>query len=452
MTDPQTTLAAVTGAGVRLVDLQFSDIAGGAKALTIPVELLPTVLETGYRFDGAALTGGLRTIELDLFLVPDPATLRVVPVLGATPRARFSCAVRRRDGGPFAGDPRSVLERAIAVAAEMGYRYRVAIEMEYYLFPFSADGPLDRAGDHERAGLHATTRPVDVAGYFGVGEDVIVATRDAVMLALQGTGISVGGAHHETGPGQEEIDLNDTDALTMADQLITVRQVIRSVAQRAGLRATFMPKPMADAPGSGIHIFQGLERVEDGADALSEGSTDLTAAAYWFIGGQLRHAAGMSLITNPTVNSYKRLNAGHRAPRHATWARVSQASLIRVPSHLAQQAAELELRSPDALANPYLALAVALACGLAGIRHRIEPPEPLDESFVSYDEEDLDRRGVLRLPTTLGEAIAAFADDELVRNTLGDYLTDQLLTVKRAEWQDYRAHVSPWELARYADA
>jgi glutamine synthetase len=327
----------------------------------------------------------------------------------------------------------------------MGFRYRVAIEMEYYLLPgdpISGRGALTRAGD----------RPVDVAGYFGVGEDIVAATRDAVMLALQSTGISVGGAHHETGPGQEEIDLNDTDALTMADQLITVRQVIRSVAQRAGLRATFMPKPMADAPGSGIHVFQGLQRVEDDGDAFTWDASDLTGEAYWFIGGQLRHAAGMSLITNPTVNSYKRLNAGHRAPRHATWARVSQASLIRVPSHLAQQAAELELRSPDALANPYLALAVALTCGLDGIRHRVDPPEPLDESFVSYDEGDLDRRGILRLPTHLGEAIAALEADDLVRATLGDYLTDQLLTVKRAEWQDYRAHVSPWELARYADA
>ena len=458
--DAHAILTTVAEAGVRLVDLQFSDIAGGAKSLTIPVELLPTVLESGYRFDGAALTGGLRTIELDLFLVPDPATLRVVPSGGALdgprtnesgpsaaglPRARFSCAVRRRDGGPFAGDPRSVLERAIAAAAEMGFRYRVAIEMEYYLLPAdpaSGRGALTRAGD----------RPVDVAGYFGVGEDIVSATRDAVMLALQGIGISVGGAHHETGPGQEEIDLNDTDALTMADQLITVRQVIRSVAQRAGLRATFMPKPMADAPGSGVHIFQGLQRVEDDGDAFTWDASDLSGEAYWFIGGQLRHAAGMSLITNPTVNSYKRLNAGHRAPRHATWARVSQASLIRVPSHLAQQAAELELRSPDALANPYLALAIALTCGLDGIRHRVDPPEPLDESFVSYDEEDLDRRGILRLPTHLGEAIAALEEDDLVRAALGDYLTDQLLTVKRAEWQDYRAHVSPWELARYADA
>lgn len=430
-------LARVREAEVRLVDLQFSDIAGGAKALTIPVELLPTVLERGYRFDGAALTGGLRLIELDLFLVPDAATLTIFPFDGELERrARFACAVWRRDGQPFAGDPRAVLTRAIAEAREMGYSYRVAVEMEYYLL--SAD---DTRG----------ARP-DSAGYFGVGEDAIATARDRVMLGLQRMGISVGGAHHETGPGQEEIDLNDVDALRMADQLTTVRQAIRSIASRHGLRATFMPKPMADAPGSGLHLFQSLHHEGDGRDALSHRPGELTQEAYWFIGGQLRHAAGMTLLTNPTVNSYKRLNAGHRAPRHATWARVSQSSFIRVPSHLPSQVAEIELRSPDALANPYLALATALSCGIAGIRERIDPPAPLDESFITYDEADLDRSGVLRLPSTLGEAVTAFEADETVRGALGEYLSDQLLTVKRGEWSEYRAHVSPWEVGRYADA
>jgi glutamine synthetase len=264
-------------------------------------------------------------------------------------------------------------------------------------------------------------------------------------------GIGIGGAHHETGPGQEELDFPATGALRMADQLIIARQVVRSVAQRRGLRATFMPKPFTDAPGSGMHVFQELARYPEGGDTLRDGD-DISAIARAWIGGQLAHAPGMCLVTNPSVNSYKRLNAGHRAPRHATWARVSQASLIRVPSWAPEEAAAIELRSPDAMANPYLAFAVALACGLDGIAHGEEPSDPLDESFVVYDDGELQRLGIPRLPGTMGEALAPFTQDPVVRECLGDYVFDQLFTVKKAEWEDYRRHVSPWELARYGDA
>jgi glutamine synthetase len=237
----------------------------------------------------------------------------------------------------------------------------------------------------------------------------------------------------------------------MADQLITVRQVVRSVAQRHGLRATFMPKPMADAPGSGMHVFQQLSW-QDGTDALRGDGDSLSQTAYWMIGGQVAHALGMSLIVGPTVNSYKRLNAGHRAPRYATWARVSQASLIRVPSHAEGERTEIELRSPDAMANPYLVFASALASGLDGVHNRIDPPDPLDESFVTYDDDEMARRGVTRLPGTLGESIAAFAQDGVVQGIVGPYIADLLMTVKRGEWEAYRSHVSPWEFGRYVDA
>src|SRR5829696_3565500 len=429
-------IARVREAGARLVDLQFSDIAGGAKALTIPAELLPTTLRQGYRFDGSALTGGLRKVEIDLYLLPDPSTLVIFPTLdNGERRARLCCSVQRRDGHPFAGDPRSVLARGLANAREQGFDYKVGIEMEYYLL---------------RSDPHSAMPPVDAAGYFGVGEDVISSTRDEVLTTLQTMGIGVGGAHHETGPGQEELDLREADALRMADELITVRQVIRSAAQRRGLRATFMPKPMLDAPGSGTHIFQQLFHL-DGADALRDGE-ELAPTAYWMIGGQLSHASGMCLVTNPSVNSYKRLNAGHRAPRHATWARVSQASLIRVPSWASGENAEIELRNPDAMANPYLAFAVALACALDGITNRIDPPDPLDESFMSYGDVELQRRNATRLPATLGEALDRFTEDTTVQDTVGAYIADQLLTVKREEWEAYRSHVSPWEYNRYVDA
>jgi glutamine synthetase len=430
-------LGRVAEADVRLIDLQFSDIVGGAKALTIPIELLAVVLEQGYRFDGAALTGGHRKVELDLFLMPDPETLAIFPFeADGQRRARLCCSVVRRDGQPFAGDPRSVLERNLAQARELGYDYRVAVEMEYYLLP--GDGSLP---DRESG-----------AGYFSVADDQIASTRDAVLTSLQGMGITVGGSHHETGPGQEELDLPDVGALRMADQLITVRQVIRSVARRHGLRATFMPKPMEDAPGSGMHVFQSLNRTVDGRDALGTEGNNLTQEAHWLIGGQIEHAIGMTLITNPTVNSYKRLNAGHRAPRYGTWARVSQASLIRVPNWIDTDQAEIELRSPDAMANPYLAFSVALAAGMDGIRRRIDPGDPFDESFVAFDDAEFMRRGVSRLPSTLGEAIPAFADDVVVTQAIGSYISDQLIAVKRDEWEAYRAHVSPWELQRYVDA
>ncbi len=424
--------------GVRLVDLQFSDIAGGAKALTIPAELLGPTLDHGYRFDGSALTGGMRKVELDLYLVPDPTTLVVFPVGDSGERrARLCCSVLRRDGQAFAGDPRSVLEGTLNAAREAGFDLRVGIEMEFYLF---------------RGDLSAVSSPRDAAGYFDVGEDLVARTRDEVLTTLQGMGVGVGGAHHETGPGQEELDLLPDGTLRMADQLIVVRQVIRTVAQRRGLRATFMPKPFAEAPGSGLHIHQRLRRFPNGGDALRDERDDLSPTAYRMIAGQLAHATGMCAVVCPSVNSYKRLNAGHRAPRHATWARVSEASLIRVPSWAPGEEAALELRSPDAMANPYLVFAVALACALDGIRQRHDPPDPLDESLVSYDDAELHRLGVPRLPGTLGEAIAALVEDTVVQATLGDYIYEQLLTVKRAEWEDYRRHVGPWEHERYGDA
>ncbi|MBA2520433.1 MAG: glutamine synthetase [Chloroflexia bacterium] len=431
-------------AGVRLVDLQFSDLAGGARAMTIPSDLLPVVLTHGYRFDGSAVTGGQREVELDLYLVPDPGTLMIFPEQPDAPqgrsprRAQLSCSVQRRDGQPFAGDPRSVLERVLAEARAAGYDYQVAIELEFYLF--------------DRPPAEVITRP-DPVGYYGVGPEVSAAARDDTIVTLQLMGMAVGGAHHETGPGQEELDLLPAPALRIADQVLTVRQVIRTVAQRHGLRANFMPKPLTQAPGSGMHVFQRLARLADGGDALRGDGDNISSIARQAIAGQLAHAAAMCLVVCPTVNSYKRLAAGHRAPRHATWARLTQDSLIRIPSWTAAAHAgvELELRSPDNMANPYLALAVALACALDGMRTGDEPPAPLDENLVRYDDDELHRLGVTRLPSTLGDALHVFREDEVVRAALGDYVSDQLVQVKQAEWVEYRRHVSPWEQARYGE-
>lgn len=442
--DPELTagvIARISERNVRLIDLQFSDVAGGIKALTIPVSLLESTFKSGYRFDGAALSGGRRQVELDLFLSPDPQTLTILPSYEDEPRrAQLFCWVLRRDGQPFAGDPRSALQRQLERASEHGYDYRSGIEMEFYLLADS---------DFSTTPLPAT----DAAGYFDVGEDVLSSVRNEIVDTLATMELGIGGAHHETGPGQQEIDLLSSGGIRIADQIVTTRQVIRSIAKRRNLRATFMPKPFADAPGSGMHVFQQLGGYPDGNDLLRDESTPdgISDLARRVIAGQLAHAPGMSAIACTTVNSYKRLEAGHRAPRHASWARVSQASLIRVPSSVETARADIELRSPDAITNPYLLFAATIGAALTGIHNDEELSAPLDEHLVQYDEDELNRLGVPRLPSTLGEALDAFAADDVIRDTLGTYIADQLLHVKRAEWAAYRTHVSPWEHLRYGD-
>ncbi|MGI8643796.1 MAG: glutamine synthetase family protein [Thermomicrobiales bacterium] len=435
----------VAASGAEVVDLQFSDIAGGTKGLTLPAAALESALENGYRFDGSALTGGSRQAELDLYLMPDVSTLEVMTRHeGGSPRARLYCSVLRHDGRPFPGDPRSTLERVLDETAAAGYDYRIGLEIEYYLL---------RRPEPDVSTVFAPPR--DAAGYFDVGADLITGTRDEIVTTLQQMGVGVGGAHHETGPGQEELDLLPTGGIRMADQLMTVRQVIRSVAANRGLRATFMPKPLPDAAGSGMHLLQQLSQYPSGGDLLRASASDgtsLSDVGRHMIGGQLGHAAAACAVVCPTVNSYKRLNAGHRAPRYARWARVGEASLIRVPAGSEDQSAMLELRSPDAMANPYLAIAVAVACALDGIRRMEVPPDPLDESLVAYDDSELERLGTPRLPENLGDALAVLAEDDVIRTTLGDYIFDQFLTLKRAEWADYRRQVTPWEHERYADA
>jgi glutamine synthetase len=434
-------LARIDEHRVRLIDLQFSDIAGGIKALTIPVNLLEATFKRGYRFDGAALSGGRREVELDLFLAPDPQTLTILPPYEGEPRrAQLFCWVLRRDGQPFAGDPRSALQRQLERAAALGYDYTAGIEMEFYLLGHTdlANGPLPA---------------IDAAGYFDVGEDVLTSTRNEIVDTLATMGIGVGGAHHETGPGQQELDLFPTGGIAIADQIVTTRQVIRTIAKRRNLRATFMPKPFPDAPGSGMHVFQQVATYPGGDDLLRDDDSPdgISGFARRVIAGQLSHAPGMSIIACTTVNSYKRLDAGHRAPRHASWARVSQASLIRVPSSIESARADIELRSPDAMTNPYLLFAATVGAALQGIADNEEPTPPLDELLVQYDDDELNRLGVPRLPTTLGEALDVFATDDVIREAVGAYIADQLLHVKKAEWRAYKSHVSPWEHLRYGD-
>lgn len=427
---------------VDLVHLQFSDIAGGARAVTIPVSLLPRVFHRGYRFDGAAMAGGERQVEVDLFLMPDPSTLTIFPVVDGQPRrAQLFCWVTRRENQPFAGDPRTILQHQLQRAAALDLDYRAGIELEFYLY---RGGSLNEAA---RA-AHLVDN-----GYFGEGREDTALVRDEIIAELHELGVGVHGAHHETGPGQQELDLRHSGGIRIADQLMTTRQVIRQVAQRHGMRATFMAKPFPDLPGSGMHIFQRMLSLSDGRDLLRDDSDPhgTSQLARHIIGGQLQHAPAMSAILNTTVNSYKRLADGHRAPAWATWARVSRGSLLRVPTSASDVPIDLELRSPDALANPYLMVAVALGAAVDGIQNEIEPPPPFDENLVSWEEDEFHRFGATRLPQTMGEALDELASNDVMRSILGTYIFDQLLAVKRAEWADYRRHVSPWEHERYGD-
>lgn len=439
--DIQRTMDTLGEHKVSLVHLQFSDIAGGGRTVTIPASLLPKVFKRGFRFDGAAISGGLRQVEVDLFLAPDPATLVVLPAVEGQPRrAQLFSWVTRKGGQPFAGDPRTILQRQLQRAAGLGLDYRVGIELEFYLY--RGDSLADAVRENVNGGL----------GYFSDGSVGTSEVRDHIVASMHELGLGVHGAHHETGPGQQELDLRHLGGIRIADQLTSTRQLIRLIARQYGMNVTFMAKPFDDAPGSGMHLFQRMLSLEDGSDLLRDiGAKDINKTAKYMIAGQIAHAPAMSAVLNTTVNSYKRLSDGHRAPAWATWARVSEASLLRIPSNPGDTAMEIELRSPDAMANPYLAVAVALGTAVSGIEQQMDPPEPFDENLVHYHEEEYARLGVERLPQTLGTAIDILAQDETMRDILGHYIVDQLVTVKRGEWDEFRRHVSPWEHAKYGE-
>ena len=425
-------------AGVRHLHLQFSDVLGTVKTVTIPAAELDAALDHGVWFDGSSVEGFTRTAESDMYLVPDPTTLRVLPWT-AEPTARLICWARTPDGEPYAGDPRGALLRAIGHAAALGYEYRVGPEIEFFLLSRGADGvprPL----------------PGDQAGYFDVTGGEPTDLRQAMLGAAAMVGVDVSSVHHEVAPGQHEVDLPAGDALAAADSVVSFRLALQAVAQRAGVIATFMPKPFNDQPGSGMHVHQSLSRAGSGGNAFA-GADDygLSDVAKQFIAGQLHHAAGMCLVLAPLVNSYKRLVRGLEAPIFLSWARTNRGALIRVPHVSRPQAARVELRSPDPSCNPYLAFAVMLRCGLDGIERRLPLPPPVEEALYGFDEVELERRNVGVLPDNLKDAVDACADDDVVRDALGDTVCDRYLDAKRAEWREYRGQVTGWELERYLE-
>ncbi|MGA2283062.1 MAG: type I glutamate--ammonia ligase [Candidatus Dormibacteria bacterium] len=431
-------VAVAQAAGIRHLDLQFTDVTGSVKAVTIPADELAAALEHGVWFDGSSVESVARTAESDMYLVPDPATFAVLP-WAQGPTGRMICWVTTPEGEAYPGDPRGALRRAIERAAALGYAYRVGPEIEFYL--------LER-DEHGRP----VPPPHDRGGYFDFATDPSVAVRQTMAEQLRAMGIGVNSLHHEVAGGQHEIDVAAQEALKAADDVMTFRYTLKAIAQQRGLTATFMPKPFYAQPGSGMHVHQSLTRAGDGANAFA-GDDDygLSDVAKHFIAGQLYHAAGMCLVLAPLINSYKRLVRGFEAPVFVSWARTNRGALVRVPHVGRPEVTRVELRSPDPSCNPYLAFAVMLRCGLDGIERRLALPPPVEESLYGFDDIELERRNVGLLPDNLKDAMTALEADEVVLDALGDTLAERFLEVKHLEWKEYRAQVTPWEQEQYLE-
>jgi len=423
---------------IRFIRLQFSDIIGVAKHVTIPVSHWPDAIEHGIWFDGSSIEGFARIAESDMYLAPDLDTFAVVPWDMDLSTARVICDIYTPDGEPFEGDPRYILKRQLDRAADMGYDYKVGPELEFFLFKRHSNGSI------------FPLEPHDNAGYFDVSSDQANNVRRQMVDALQALGIQVEASHHEVAVGQNEIDFSYGPALTTADHAMTFRITLKAVAQKNNLHCTFMPKPISEINGSGMHVHQSLWHVGTNETAMYNADNEygLSDAALHFIAGQLAHARAFSAIIAPLVNSYKRLVPGYEAPVYISWGRTNRSALIRIPriSKGRLRSTRCELRCPDPSANPYLATATMLAAGLDGIEKRLPPPPAAEEDLYHVDGI---RAGLNTLPGDLGEAIEELRNDEVMQAALGQHVYERYVEAKTQEWNEYRTHVSEWELNRY---
>jgi glutamine synthetase len=428
---------------VRFVNLEFTDVVGIVKSVTIPVEQFPDCLTQGKWFDGSSIEGFARIAESDMYLRPDLATFAVIPWSASSDAtARIICDVLTPVGERYQGDPRSVLRRVLNEAAQQGFRYVVAPELEFFLL--------------QRAGGKPAPLPHDQGSYFDLSTDLAASVRREMVQALQAMGPRIETSHHEVAAGQHELDFESTNALASADAIMTARYALKAIAQQQDLYATFLPKPFYGINGSGMHIHQQLFRLEDGTNAFADPKDreyGLSLLARQFLAGQLVHARGMTAILAPLVNSYKRLVPGFEAPVMISWGRVNREALLRVPRVNRQQTqnTRVELRSPDPSCNPYLALAVMLKAGLDGITNKLPLPAPVEESLYMLDESARLRRHVGLLPATLGEALEDLRRDLIIREALGEHIADRFLEAKTIEWNEYRKQVHAWELERYLE-
>ena len=441
--DKQEALDRVKADNVKFISLQFTDIVGTIKNVAIPAGRLEEVLEKGVWFDGSSVEGFARIYESDMVLRPDVNTYRLLPwEPQARKVARIICDVHRPDGEPFEGDPRYILKRAIRAARERGYLYNVGPELEFFLFKMNSEPKVKPV-------------PHDVGGYFDFSpRDLASQVRGDIAVTLESLGMEVEMAHHEVATGQHEIDIRYADALTSADNVMTLRYTVKAVSQTFGLYATFMPKPIFGVNGSGMHTNQSLYTL-DGENAFFDLSDkyNLTRTAYAFMAGQIKHARALSAIASPTVNSYKRLTPGYEAPVYVCWGQVNRSALIRIPRYSPgrEHATRLELRCPDPSCNPYLAFAAMLWAGLDGIERELEPPPPVEENVYDFDDAKLRELDIATLPSTLREAIDDLEKDEVLQRALGENAYQAFVRAKKAEWDEYRIQVTDWELNRYLE-
>lgn len=424
---------------IRFVRLWFADVLGSLKSVAIPPTEVEGAFAEGVGFDGSAVEGYTRVYESDMVAHPDPATFQMLPWRQGTGTARMFCDICNPDGTPSYVDPRYVLKRALAKAAGKGFTFYCHPEIEFYLL----------TEDH-KAGTRP--QPLDDGGYFdhttlGAGTDF---RRDSITM-LEQMGISVEFSHHEAGPGQHEIDLRYADALTMADNIMTFRVVIREVAALRGISATFMPKPFTEHPGSGMHTHVSLFEGDNNAFFDASDPTRLSKIGKHFVAGLLRHAPEYTAVTNQWVNSYRRLNGGGEAPSYICWGRNNRSALVRVPLYKPDKAASarVEIRSIDSATNPYLAYAMILAAGLDGIEHEMELPEEASDDVWGLTNRERVAMGIRPLPTSLDEAIRCMEDSELVAETLGEHVYSYFLRNKKAEFDAYRNQVTQFELDRF---
>ena len=421
---------------VKFIRLWFADILGNLKGFAITVEELESALTRGMGFDGSAIEGFARAEEKDLYALPDPNTFAVLPW---RPRenavARMFCDIVNPDETPFEGDPRFVLRRNIERAARMGFTYYVGPEIEYFYFK-----------NDKRP------KPLDSGGYFDQNAtDMATDLRRETVLMLEELGVPVEASHHEVAPSQHEIDLRHTDAMTMADTVMTYRVVVKEIAQRNDCYATFMPKPLAGVNGSGMHIHQSLFKGGHNAFYDAEDPDKLSDTGRYFIAGLLKHAREITSVTNQWVNSYKRLVPNFEAPIYVTWATVNRSDLVRLPSYKPgrEESRRIEYRAPDPACNPYLAFSVMLAAGLAGVEKEYELPDAAEADVFDLSEAERTERGIESLPNNLLEALRITEDSELVRNALGDSVFNSFVENKKIDWERYRSQVTDYEVSRY---
>ncbi|MEM4729359.1 MAG: glutamine synthetase family protein [Thermoplasmata archaeon] len=430
-------LATIKEKGVELVRLQFTDINGLIKCVEIPAERLADALETGVCLDLSSIQGGARTMESDARLFPDPATFAIVPYHPTT--ARLICYIHGHDLKPFPGDPRLILRKELERAAELGYRYFVGPEIEFFIFKNSPSG-IDF---------------LDRGGYFdNVVKDLASDIRAEIIRLLRGYGIACEAGHHEVAASQHEIDIKYAEALTTADNVITAKEIIKIAAGQKGLIATFMPKPVEGMNGSGMHCHQSLWST-DGEYLFYDAYHPyrLSKIARWFIGGQLHYIDEIIALLAPTINSYKRLIPGFEAPNLKCWGSLNRSALIRVPQFTPGREASTrcELRCPDPTCNPYFAFAVMLEAGLRGIEEKIEPPEPIEKDAFKLTPEEIEKYGISALPGSLGDALRAMEKGTIARKVLGEHAFNKFLESKKAEWTEFRRVVHSWERDTYLE-